>query len=429
MKLRSKMPSGALQFSVFVSAVIALLLIAFLLLVHTQQKISLRSKKDIEIINTTKEAFRYLQNKNRIPIDTFALDIIKAPGISVKAHVSAWGIFQKAYVQSTYDTHQYSKCGLLGGGIQRTNRKAIVLKENYKPLLLVANTKITGDVVLSEQGVRSGVIKGHTFYGNQLINGRIGKSKLTLPKLQPQIIHAIHQYFVQFPERSENFLLESNHQVWKQSFAAPTQWIYDSGVIYLNENKLKGNIIIRSEKKIIVSPQARLQDVLLIAPEIVIQDRVSGAFQAIATQSIYVGEQCQLNYPSALVLVQKNKAKKKKSAVNHKQSVDDAIVIDQSSIVKGAVCYLNAGTPMGYSNNITFKDKSKLIGEIYCQGNLELNNEVIGSVYTNQFSLNHYGSIYMNHLYNVTINSQKLPNNFAGISFDTTSKKIAKWLY
>lgn len=429
MKAFSKVPSGALQFAVFVSAVIAFLLLAFLLLVHTQQKIGLRSQKDLQLIEATNRGFRYVQHNTTTAKDTFDIEILDQKNIQLRAHVSPWGVYQKTFVDAQWDNHNFSKIGLIGGGLSMDNRKAIILTEMYKPLLLVGKTKITGDVVLSEQGVRSGVISGQTFFGSQLVYGRRGVAKKELPRLAMDFSKTINNYLTQYPQSTNDFVPESDYQLAYQSFRLPTQWLYDSETIYLDQNNLKGNIIIRSEREIIVSPQTNLQDVLLIAPKVTIQDEVTGNFQTLATQSIYVGKNCTLAYPSALVLTQKQVSQFRSQSKPNQKVIDNAIVVDESSVVKGVVCYLNSDSKIGYTNNIIFKEASKLIGEVYCQGNLELNGTVIGSVYANQFGLNYYGSIYMNHLYNVTINAKELPEAFAGIPLDQSSKNIVQWLY
>ena len=73
--------------------------------------------------------------------------------------------------------------------------------------------------------------------------------------------------------------------------------------IHLVNVKLTGNILIRSNTKINVAASATLKDVILIAPVIHIEKGVSGNFQAIATKKIYVDQGANLQYPSALILI------------------------------------------------------------------------------------------------------------------------------
>ena len=83
-----------------------------------------------------------------------------------------------------------------------------------------------------------------------------------------------------------------------------------------------------------------------------------------------------------------------------------------------------------YKRQIYLGEKSELIGEIFCEGNLELKAcSVSGSIYTNYFISNEGGTIFVNHIYNSEINSQNLSEAFGGILFENQSKHVMKWLY
>jgi hypothetical protein len=70
-----------------------------------------------------------------------------------------------------------------------------------------------------------------------------------------------------------------------------------------------------------------------------------------------------------------------------------------------------------------------VIGEVYCNQNTELKGAVIGSVFTNNFIANQFGSVYQNHLYHGQISIDQLPEAYVGLLFNNSKQGIAKWLY
>ena len=64
-----------------------------------------------------------------------------------------------------------------------------------------------------------------------------------------------------------------------QSFTDETLVNTNNGHLFLSNITLKGNIILHSSTKIIVSSSAILEDIILIAPEVEIKSNVKGSFQ------------------------------------------------------------------------------------------------------------------------------------------------------
>ena len=72
-----------------------------------------------------------------------------------------------------------------------------------------------------------------------------------------------------------------------------------------------------------------MKNIILIAPEISIEDGVSGNFQAIANDKIEVGKKVQLFYPSALVINNNDKF----------SSSEGELLIQEYSSIKGVILY------------------------------------------------------------------------------------------
>ncbi|WP_244210523.1 hypothetical protein [Flavobacterium psychrophilum] len=190
--------------------------------------------------------------------------------------------------------------------------------------------------------------------------------------------------------------------------------------------EVSGNIIIKSETLIRIKKTALLKEVLLIAPIIEIEEGTSGTFQAIASKKINVGKDCKLYYPSALVLCEDNKDLN----ATPENRTDNQIFIDANTQINGCVCYFQTKTfTSDFNTQIVTEEKSRIKGQVYCEGSFELKGTVSGSVYTRQFIANQAGSVFVNHIYNGIIENTTISKLFGGILLENQPKTIVKWLY
>ena len=173
-----------------------------------------------------------------------------------------------------------------------------------------------------------------------------------------------------------------------------------------------------------VERSAHLNDVILAAPVVELEDGVEGNFQVFASRSIICRKNCRLDYPSVLVLTPKTQLQDEPFDRNRNK-----IIIEENSMIKGVVAYTSPNDDKGYRPNIFIDSKATVAGELYCKGNLELRGTIYGTVYTKQLVVNEGGTVYLNHLYNAIIDVQKLPERYVGLVFEDKLKDVLKWLY
>ncbi|RZJ79491.1 MAG: hypothetical protein EOO47_10640 [Flavobacterium sp.] len=420
-----KLTSGALQFTIFISVVIALLLAAVVLVFYTHRFFIQQSKSIVQNIQLTDTGISSLILQDQITTDTTSISIPEQEQSQhIITHLSQWGLFEKAFVRTTHRKKQFTKCALLGNRTLQGDRPALYLQEMYSPLVVVGNTKIEGDAMLPGQGVQPGNIGGNSYYGKQLTYGKVDKSISELPKLKYDYKQLFSNYIKYYEPPQGRYISLGNSRKIFNSFNSSEEGFYSDSSIVLKGVTIYGNIKIRSATKIIVKNTADLKDIILIAPVIEIEDGVRGNFQAIASIYIKVGKECQLAYPTALVLVPGDD----RSPLSY--DIDNKIAIDKGTVIRGSVCYFNIAQPNeDFKVNIFADETSSVKGEIYCEGNLELKGSVLGTVYTRYFVANEDGSIFVNHLYNGSISSKDLPEVFGGLFFNEGQKSVMKWMY
>lgn len=424
--LKYKLKSGALQFAVFIAVLIALILGGLVLYVYTFVYLKEQSKATIENVQLSDSGINYLLNQSETSEDTIAIPFFEKENQTVKVNLSQWGIFEKACVKTQHRKKIFIKTALLGAEIDSEKSPTLYLQETFTPLSLVGNAKIKGMVFLPSQGVKSGYIAGESYYGTQLIYGTTKKSGIQLPKIDKGCLEGLALYDKGYKpiNRPLNINLSLNPKV-VNSFKEKTKRLYSTNPIELEDTEIAGNIIIKSEVRIRIRKTALLKDIILIAPVIDIEDQVTGNFQVIATKSIKVGKECKLSYPSALILIQDNKINLS-TPIN---AFDNQIFIDSGAIIKGSVCYFQTNQISDFKSQIVLEKQAKIKGQVYCQGNFELKGTVSGSVFTRQFMANLSGSVFVNHIFDGTIENENIPNLFGGILFEKEKKTILKWLY
>ncbi len=420
MKFGYKIRAGALQFVLFVGAVIAVLLLTFVLLNYSHLLFLKKTDKFIDTVKRPDMALLHHLQDNPQPLETVLED-----GIVTEISQGYWGVFGMAKVTAVFQKNHFTKMALTGSGLYDPD-VALFLRENDRPMIITGSAQIRGNAQLPQQGIRPGTIAGQSFYGNSLIIGEQLLSNRRLPELAAASRTAIRELF----SGNSSFTgLQSGNFTRNElvhSFSEPTLWL-DGDRLDLSGKKLVGNIIIKGSYRLVVENTTQLQDVILVAPEIVVQDGVRGTFQAFATEHIAIGRNCALNYPSALLLLDQ---KKTDPSGRNTFGIAPEIDISTNTSIKGVVCYLTKDNTQQFHPQIKIDERSFLIGQVYCERNLELKGTVLGHVATHSFIALENGNVYQNHLYNGVIDVTQLPFQYKGLPYGTGTKNgVVKWLY
>ncbi|EDP94644.1 hypothetical protein U8527_06780 [Kordia algicida OT-1] len=420
-----KVKAGSLQFAIMISAIIAVLLSVFIVLVHSHTLFAKKSDLLIETIQQTENILLAKSQDFSVKRDTIFSQIDTEIATSSKIHQSYWGMYGKTYVETKSKAKSFKKIALTSGWQKDEDRIGLYLQETNRPLIIVGNTKIEGKTFLPARGVRAGTISGNSYYGNKLVYGTILKSNETLPELPKQLTNYIASLqTLPLPVDDGRYINLKQGNTYTNSFTKPVKTVFDRGELDLLDVKLIGNILVRSDKKIKIAASTTLKDVILVAPEIEIETNTKGTFQAIATKRIIVGKNCELSYPSSLVILAEDTLEEVSNSTEKEH-----IFIDTDTTMKGIICYLQNKTNNRFEPQILLKENTTVEGFVYCQQQIELLGNIEGSVYTKGFITKQFGSVYQNHIYNGTISNVALINEYVGFPFENLDYKIVKWLY
>lgn len=306
--------------------------------------------------------------------------------------IKNWGAFRIVVSKTFHNKKSISKSAIIGNRSLYTY-STIYLPNQKQTLKVCGETRIHGNISMSEQGLERGYIAGKNYTGDKLIYGELKTSEKYLPELASDFKNLGLQNFISSTEKIDFSTQDSTF-----SFANPTTLISEIGAISIS-SQLEGNIIIHSFESITVNREAKIDHVILIAPKITFKEGFKGSVQAIAHENVWLEKNVQLDYPSTITLNEQTK---------NEQKVPRGVFMEEKSRIIGGVL-LTSQEP-DFRNPLILSMKNSTIGGlIYNVGETEVSGKIHGYVYTNSFTLSAGGGVYKNYLLDAEIKSDALP--------------------
>lgn len=318
--------------------------------------------------------------------------IVHSSGDSSIITVKNWGAY-KAISATTYSGNIRKEKSALSANQSSTNYPVLFLTDRKQSIKVSGTTIIEGDVSMSSRKFEHGYIGGNSIKKEHSFEGQFIDGSKTLPSLNINPLDLI-------PKENTIAYLPDGICDTSFSFHKDTRkWHSDSYIMVLGN--LKGNIIIESQDSIIVDGNSNLENVLLVAPLIRIREGFVGSLQAISESSIICEKNTKLNYPSSLMIIS-----------DGQNDMTKAIKIEEGSSVIGAIMLWDKYYNFRHPPYLFLGENALFSGLIYNQGESEIRGVMIGSLITNELTLNAGGGVYKSHLFNVKLSKVDLPKEF-----------------
>lgn len=347
--------------------------------------------------------------------DSTAWDLYEAEEDSVSAKIIPWGIFEVAQVYAFSKNKKVQKTFLFGYTLDEESNAALCLSDSDRGLRVSGKTKVVGDCYLPQGVVKTANIDGKFYQGpQQLIQGSIFKSTRSNVSLNEAIVNDLE---ILLNVKESNTELKDTASI-SNSFSNETVYISYDQVKSLSVTSLKGNIVLFSSKPIRLTSSIKLEDIIVVAPSVILSENFKASVQVLCSDSIIVEDHVELTYPSALILLK------------HKNTASHAyITLNKNSEMRGVICAYSKF--LNEENVIVNVNKDAIVhGQVYCNANVNCQGLVRGGIIANKLLLKTAVSINENCLLDATIDIKKRSPDFIGSKILPVSKQrgIIKWL-
>ncbi|WP_448698214.1 hypothetical protein ACFGVR_15455 [Mucilaginibacter sp. AW1-3] len=353
--------------------------------------------------------------------DEKVLSLFGTDDDSVRLKRIPWGVYDVGLSRAFIQKDTLCQAFAIGAAIDSSKWAALYLIDEDRPLSVSGKTMIRGDAFVPKAGVKEAYVDGQAYQGDRrLVIGTKHHSEKVLPALQADRL-ALLRALGTSSRRNDTILPRADSV--NVSFFDPVKVInLGKRVTTLRNRKLTGNLILLSDTTVIIENTARLENILIFARSIVVKEDFHGNCQLFATDSIAVGKQCDLRYPSCLGIIRDH----------HDQRTQAGIRIGGNSAVNG-VLFTYEKEKSQLQTLIEIADQVKINGQIYVMGLLKFNKggEINGSVFANRFLYRSTYTTYENYLINIKLDATGLsPYYLTSPLFPVSAKKqkVLQWL-
>ncbi|MBL4648288.1 MAG: hypothetical protein JKY03_01055 [Aureispira sp.] len=396
--MNKSLPARALFYAVIVSVFVATISGAMLLSSYHQHMLVGYYQIQERLIDNCKSGVELVLGAKVTVIPKMTLDLFQQEKDSVRLEQKAWGLLDVAAVKSWSGQGMYRdsmvKTFLVG---KEAPNYALRLSEGTSPLYVCGTTRVVGAAFLPREGVERGafnVAKGSPYTGDKLIYGKtelVKPTDMNIYKERFEDLRALQNL-------KANISLEQDSIL--QPFNQPTL-ILESRYFNTVNLVLKGNIIVVASERIEVSANSTLEDVLLVAPKIIIQSGFQGTIQAFAWDSLVVETGVFLDFPSVLSLL----------PYEERTNFSPEIVLQEGAEMIGTLM-VPSFRYNTYISKVTIEPTAKITGQVFVNGVLQHKGIVFGSVFCTEFLLQTPAGVYENYLLDATIDRSLLPKAY-----------------
>lgn len=361
-----KLKGGALYISLIICIIIGITLSVFILIANFNQRAVLSQLLLTQLkfnlnsgINMARSAdFLYSQYNNHWQ---------QLNDDSIKIKKLQWGAFELIHIKTKNNRYGIEECGIYG--IQASKDTALVIKEKNRALSASGKLKLNGNCYISTAGIKPAFIDGQSFDGDSRFTFFLRPAPFEVPQVKGALISSLKKCVSGFDGSTDSLVAELPFNA-RHSFSSKTIFVQQQAFTLSNCN-LSGNIKLIGTC-INIQNTCTLNNVLLVANKVIIQKGFKGMLHIIAKDSIILKEDCILEYPSSLTVLNQNT----------NSSVMKGVFIDKNCIVNGAILTLNDPQLATQSKVIVKLNKNcEVYGLIYSSCYAHIQGKVFGTVY------------------------------------------------
>jgi len=412
--------AGVLYYTLFLMLISVIIISLVMIRYSLHQQAFINKTKLDELKLNLESAFLVYKHDPGIfsASDSVDLDLYKDSLAMVRLIREDWGIFDIVSASAGWKNLFLFHSGLFGEKIDSKD-PALYVANHGISVSLSGNSLIKGDSFVPGGIFRTASVEGQSFRNKNISEGEVQRSESGIPETDPKLDSTLAEIY------NGNVigihLSEINR---KNSLSIENPFSNHSAVYYshidaiLSGLSFRGRIMIYAAGTVFIDRTTDLEDVIIIARRIIVDDGFSGSFQGFAVDSIGIGDNVSMSYPSVLAI--------SPAADGAATSSDTHITLGSNTIIKG--CILLNGNKERC--RLVIPKSTSVIGQVYCSGTVQMEGKVYGSLFCDGFSFRRENSTYINHLLNIVIDIESLPDGFAGfrVGNEKSVRTLIRWL-
>jgi cytoskeletal protein CcmA (bactofilin family) len=405
--------AGALYFSIVIAFFIAVISASLIMLAAHYRNSYLKEIRFNRLQNNLSAGVKYVLASDDLS-GRQTIDLFGDESDSLIIERRQWGLYELAIVKTFILQDTLKKAIWIG---RCTDSTVLYLSDEDRPLSVSGNTKITGNVEIPKAGMKKSYAEGKPYANDKMIYG--GKSSFSSRTLKP-VDQILLKLITDKLEFNSNHLPELEITELNASFLDSTQSYKLAQKANLKAVNLNGNIMLFADSSITISASSKLNGVQLFAPFIKIEDGFKGNCQLFAMDSIRIGNQVNLDYPSVVAVI--------RTAAS---GTLPQITLGENVSFEGII-FTHEDKRSALQTIISLGKKNHIKGEIFSTGMVKLEKGIVidGKVSCNRFIMQTPTTLYENFLIDVTFNNKARSKYYLSTNlFDNNKeKKVLKWL-
>lgn len=397
--------SSALYLVLVISFIVSIILGSMIYLFYFFRDQEARFHRQ-DILRQQVEAGYQLATSNEFPYvrDSVFNDVL-TKGDAIEISRYEWGMYDIISITTAIQQDSLQQIALIGQQI--TDSTVLYVMDEDRPLSVSGETVIKGNSYLPKSGIRPSYVDGEYYKGYEdIVQGKMRDSDRQMPSIVENRMQHIQQLLIfdsiPYPELHNGTI--------KAAFLKETQ-TYKLAPAALLQDSLIGNIMLISDTTVRISASSYLDDIIIIAPSIHIEQGFQGNAQFFATDSIILEDEVHLQYPSTIGLITKKEG-------------DAKIRIGNQCNIVGTI-FLFEKERSDIPPIASFGKDCYVEGDIFITGLLDYAKgfQVFGNISCYRFLYKSPSSMYENFLVNVTFDRLKRSPYFISSYLRTNDNK------
>ena len=332
-----------------------------------------------------------------------SLDLFGEGTDSVSIERKPWGAFDVAVVTATKRHMADTAMALLGSQFAAENQAALYLTNENVPLSVNEDAQVRGAVYVpkAEPARPANLPLAGPPRTGPAVTGAVRASQVQLPVKADSALARLRDYAALqlqawLPAGTQTSgTLHSQHR----SFFGPATVLFQPDALTLRGVSLTGQIVVVSSRRLVVEASTQLDNVLLLAPVIIVRAGFRGRAQLIARDSLTLEPGCELAYPSL-------------AAVFSGATTGSLLVLGENARVSGVVLAAQPASAAMQACTIRMAAGAAVEGQVFSAGTVENCGLVRGTLMCRRLVYRTPATFYNNYLVNMLLDRPGLSPAF-----------------